>query len=395
MKTVTEPPQNAPKSRPALLLIPLLLTVGVVVFFIARGPAGIFPGEFPPVEDLTVGRVTLNPGQIELVVTNGGPSPVTIAQVMVEDAFWDFSSNIEGPLDRLKSAKLTIPYPWVASEPINITLVSSTGITFRHAIDVAAQTPPVDRQFLLTFALLGIYIGLIPVLVGMTWKPFLAGLSPKWLTFILAFTAGTLIFIGFDTLADSLGQSASLPTATGGIGIVVLATVIAFVLTYLAAKHFRAKPGADRRVVVATTIAVGIGIHNVAEGLAVGAAYRLGEIALGTLLVIGFTIQNTTEGLGIISVLGDRKTSIVSLLALGAIAGVPTVFGAWAGAYFFTPTLATIFLAVATGAIAQVTIEVMSLVRKRSPQGLTSIESLGGITLGLAVMYFTGLFIAA
>lgn len=391
MSTTTEAPA---RGKRVLLLIPLLLTIGIVGFFLALGPAGIFPGEFPPVEDVTVGRVALAPGEITMVVTNGGPSPVSIAQILIGEAYWDFSSNVEGPLDRLKSATFTIPYPWVEGEPVSIALVTSTGVTFEHAIDVATSTPAVDGKFLSTFALIGIYIGLIPVYIGMTWKPFLAGISQRWLSFFLAFTAGVLIFLGFDTLIDAVGESAALPAAFGGIGVVVLGAIGAFVLTYLAAKSFRAKPGVDPRVVIATTVAMGIGIHNLGEGLAVGAAYRLGEIALGTSLVIGFALHNTTEGLGIVSVLGQRKTSLAMLLGLGALAGVPTVFGAWAGAFFFSPTLATIFLAIATGAIAQVVVEVMGLVRTRSKGGLTSIESLAGIAVGLAVMYFTGVFIA-
>lgn len=396
MSTETEsrPRKVQARRRPALLLVPLLFTSAIVIFFIALGPAGIFPGEFPPVEDLTVGRVTLSPNEIKMVVTNGGPSPVSIAQVLVDDAYWNYSIDRDGPIDRLKSATLTIPYPWVNGEPVNISLVSSTGLTSEHTIEVATETPEVDGRFLGTFALIGIYIGLIPILVGMTWKPFLAGLSVRWLNFFLAFTAGVLIFLAFDTLVDALQQADALPSATGGVGLVVLGAVGAFVITYLVGHKFRGRPGTDPLVVVAFTVATGIGIHNLGEGLAVGAAYRLGEIALGTFLIIGFAIHNTTEGLGIVSVLGDRKTSLPLLLGLGAIAGLPTVVGAWTGAFFFSPSLATVFLAVATGAIVQVVVEVMGIVRKRAEGGLTSLESLGGIAVGLAVMYATGVLIA-
>lgn len=377
------------------MLVPLVFTAAIVAFFIVLGPAGIFPGDFPPIEDLTVGRVTLNPNEIEMVVTNGGPSPVTIAQVLVDDAYWDYSIDRDGPIDRLRSATLTIPYPWVNGEPVNIALVTSTGLTFEHTIEVATETPAVDGRFLGTFALIGIYIGLIPVLIGMTWKPFLGGLGVRWLNFFLAFTAGVLIFLAFDTVVDALEQAAALPSAIGGVGLVVLGAIGAFVITYLVGHKFRGRPGTDPLVVVAFTVAAGIGVHNLGEGLAVGAAYRLGEIALGTFLIIGFAIHNTTEGLGIVSVLGDRKTSLPLLLGLGAIAGLPTVAGTWTGAYFFSPTLATIFLAVATGAIAQVVVEVMGIVRKRSEGGLASVESLAGIAVGLAVMYVTGVLIAA
>ncbi len=392
--TETPADEKPPRSRPALIVLPLLFTAAIVLFFIRLGPAGIFPGNFPPVEDLTFGRVTLQEGQIKLVVTNGGPSDVQIAQVIIDDAYWDFSTNVDGPVERLKSATLTVPYPWVDTEPVNIRLVTSTGITFDHVIDVATETPAVDGRFLLSFALIGIYIGFIPVLVGLTWKPFLATLSRRWLNFFLAFTAGILIFLGVDTAVDALEEAAALPLAFGGVGIVVVGAALAFVATSLVGRRFRGRSGTDPALVTAFTVASGIGIHNMGEGLAVGAAYRLGEIALGTFLVIGFAIHNTTEGLGIVSILGKRRASIGLLLMLGVVAGLPTVLGAWAGAFFFSPILATIFLAIAVGAIAQVVIEVLGIVGK-SQGGLTSVECMGGIACGLAVMYLTGLFVAA
>jgi zinc transporter, ZIP family len=392
--TDTQTVQNR-RARPAAALIPLALTAALIGFFIWLGPAGIFPGDFPPVEELTVGKVTLKPGQIQLVVTNGGPSPVTISQILIDEAYWDYTSSYEGPIERLRSTTLTIPYPWVEGEPVNITLITSTGVTFDHTVEVATETPALDGRFLLTFALLGIYIGLIPVLLGMTWKPFLGGLSDRWLNFFMAFTAGVLIFLGVETLGDALAEANSLPSAMGGVGVVAAGAIGAFAVILVLSRRFRRRPGTDPLVVIAFTVAFGIGIHNLGEGLAVGAAYRLGEIALGTFLVIGFAIHNTTEGLGIVSILGDRKTSLMLLAALGVLAGLPTVAGAWAGAFFFSPTLAAIFLAIATGAIAEVVVDVMRVVKDRSPGGLASAESLTGIAVGLAVMYLTGLLVAA
>jgi ZIP family zinc transporter len=161
------------------------------------------------------------------------------------------------------------------------------------------------------------------------------------------------------------------------------------------ARRFRARPSRDRRIAIAFAVAAGIGLHNLGEGLAVGAAYRLGEIALGAFLVIGFAIHNTTEGIGIVSIISDRKAALRTLVALGLVAGVPTVLGAWGGAFLFSPLLATVFLAIAAGAIAEVIYEVMRVVREEAPGGLTSPESLLGITVGLVIMYATGLLVAA
>jgi zinc transporter ZupT len=146
---------------------------------------------------------------------------------------------------------------------------------------------------------------------------------------------------------------------------------------------------------VAFAVAAGIGLHNLGEGLAVGAAYRLGAIALGTFLVIGFAIHNITEGIGIVSIIGSRPASMATLVALGAVAGAPTIAGGWIGALAFSPLVATAFLAIAAGAIAQVVVDVLRLVRRDAPGGLASPESLLGIAAGLAAMYLTGLLVAA
>ena len=383
------------RSRVGLALLPLILIAVAIGALLAVGPRGIFPGNFPPVEELTVSRVTLSPDRIDLVVTNGGPSPVTIAQTIVDDAYWDHSISPSRTVKRLGTAKLTIPYPWVEGEPITIRLVSETGVTFDHEIAVATESPKVDGRFLLTFLLVGLYIGVVPVLLGMTWRPFLKSVSRRWLHFFMALTAGILLFLGVETLVDAIEQSEKLPSALGGIGVVTLGAAGSFAVILAGSRSMQNRRGGTSRLVVATTVAAGIGLHNLGEGLAVGAAYRLGEIALGTFLVIGFALHNTTEGLGIVSILGDENVSRRRLVGLGLLAGAPTILGTWAGGFFFSPLMATVFLAVAAGAIAEVIVDVMRVVRREAHGGLISVESLAGIALGLATMYATGLLVAA
>ncbi|MGH9198085.1 MAG: ZIP family metal transporter, partial [Acidimicrobiia bacterium] len=280
-------------------------------------------------------------------------------------------------------------------EPLGIVIISETGVTFEHEVAVATETPPVDFKFIKTFALLGIYIGVIPVVLGMTWLPFLRTLSSRWLHFFLAFTAGVLIFLLAETLLEAVEQANELPTALGGIGVVTAAAIGSFAVILAGARWMQARYANAERLIVAYTVAAGIGLHNLGEGLAVGAAYRLGEIGLGAFLVIGFAIHNTTEGIGIVSLLGEKKAGLKHLAALGLLAGIPTVFGGWIGAFVFSPLFAALFLAVAAGAIAEVVVDVLKVVREEAPGGLTSLESLAGITAGLAVMYLTGLLVAA
>jgi zinc transporter ZupT len=140
-------------------------------------------------------------------------------------------------------------------------------------------------------------------------------------------------------------------------------------------------------------IAVGIGLHNLGEGLAIGAAYNLGEIALGAFLVVGFIIQNITEGLGIIApVLRDRP-GIGGLALLGLIGGGPAVIGSWIGGFAPSPTLAVLFLAIGAGAIFQVIYEVAKLIRKDTAKNATPLLVFSGVVAGMLLLWVTGLFI--
>jgi zinc transporter, ZIP family len=147
----------------------------------------------------------------------------------------------------------------------------------------------------------------------------------------------------------------------------------------------------------ALLIAVGIGLHNFGEGLAIGSAFALGEAALGTLLIIGFTLHNTTEGLAIVAPLARDKqhVSLWELVKLGLIGGAPTIAGAWLGGFVYSPVWSVLFLAVGVGAIAQVIAQIAKqMTRGHAASGvLTRGPVLAGLFAGVAVMYVTGMLV--
>jgi zinc transporter ZupT len=147
--------------------------------------------------------------------------------------------------------------------------------------------------------------------------------------------------------------------------------------------------------VLALLIAVGIGLHNFGEGLAIGAAYALGEAALGTLLVIGFTLHNTTEGLAIVAPIAKDRPSIWTLLKLGLIGGLPTIAGAWAGGLLYSPVLGVVFLGLGAGAIAQVALQIARQVADGRPltERFATAPVMVGLIAGFGVMYATGLLV--
>lgn len=368
-------------------LIPALVIAGLAFAFVKLDPIGSLR-EVPPVEELAFERTTLTDGHISLRVRNDGPDTVTIAQVLVDDAYWGHEIG-DRSLGRLESTSVEIDYPWEPGSPLAIGLVTDTGLVLEHEIDAASITPEVDGSTLGIYALLGLYIGVIPVAIGLLWFPALRRASQKWLTFFLAFTVGLLAFLLIDTVEEGFEIAAETGAALNGLGIFFIGVFVALAaLTWLSTALDRRRK-ISSGLLLAYLIAAGIGLHNLGEGLAVGAALAAGEIALGTFLIVGFALHNTTEGLAIVAPLGtdENRPSIWHFVALGAIAGIPTIFGAWAGGFAFSAAWGSFAFGIAAGAIAQVVWAITRSMRERAGSGAAAL----GFCVGLFAMYATGL----
>lgn len=382
----------------AMALLPLALLGGMLAVFALTNPLALFTTVLPPIESLTVGRIIVTPGGFQVPVINGGPEPVTIAQVAVDDAYWTFTSTPSATIPRLGEATLTLTYPWVEGEPQTITLVTATGLTFEGTVGTATATPQPGLTQFLAYGLLGMYVGILPVLLGMAWFPAMRRLGRRGLGAILALTVGLLVFLLVDTLGEALDVSAMLPAAYQGQALVLFAAL----LTWLAINAVSARgrrPTADparQHGTLATLIAGSIGLHNLGEGLAIGAAFALGEAALGSFLVIGFTLHNITEGVGIVAPLTRTAPRLGTFVTLGLLAGAPAILGAWIGGFAYSPLLAVIFLGVGAGAILQVIVEVGRLLLReaeKAGESALSWANVGGLALGLALMYATAFLV--
>lgn len=353
-------------------LLPLVLLAGLAALFLRFGPLGVFRAAFPPLEDLTIERVRLPaPGQMEVYIVNGGPEPVTVAQLLIDEAYWPFEIEPGATIARLRSAVIRTAYPWVHGEPLEVVILTSTGLTFSREVEVAALSPRPTARYLATFTLLGIYVGVIPVFLGLLWFPFLRGVPRKWVHFFLSLTVGLLAFLGVDALHEAIELHEEVPEAFQGMGLVIVGVLGAIFGLAAAGRWLRGLGSGDAssHLGVAYMIALGIGLHNLGEGLAIGAAYSVGAVSLGAFLVIGFAIHNTTEGLGIVAPLAQARPALWHLAALGALAGVPTIAGTWIGGFTYQPSLAVFFLALGAGAIFQVVWEVGKLIRRESELG--------------------------
>ncbi|HEX6383701.1 MAG TPA: metal transporter [Anaerolineae bacterium] len=378
----------------ALALIPFLLLLALVVAFLALEPLAFFTGKFPPLEELDVQRVLFpEEGRIQVEVINGGPDPVTIAQVLVDDAYWEFDITPASTLDRLDRATIDIPYPWVDGEPLPITLITATGVTFETEVEVAVESPPVDGRTFLAYGLLGIYVGVIPVALGMLWYPFMRQVDRKWMNAILALTIGLLVFLFVDTVLEALELAGEVPGVFQGVPLVFFGTLLSLgILLAVGQRRDLNSP-----LAIATLIALGIGLHNLGEGLAIGAAFATGAAALGSFLVIGFTLHNVTEGVGIAApLLKGERPGLQTFLWLALLAGGPAILGTWIGGLAFSPLLATLFLSLGAGAILQVIWEVGKLLlndARRQGQPALSWLNFAGLTAGIVIMYLTAFLV--
>jgi len=374
--------------------IPLLLLGLLSLVVVKGGTLSSLARGFPPVEELTVERARLEPGKITLAVVNGGPDPVTVAQVMVDEAFWAHTMTPGRTVPRLGRATIEIPYPWVEGEPHRLTLVSSNGITFDHEITVATATPQPDARYYLGFTLVGLYVGVLPVAIGLLWLPFLRQLDRRWIHFALALTGGLLVFLAAEALHEALETADRVAGAFQGTGLVALSVLGSWLLLQGISGSGKREAGSAERLRLAFLIATGIGLHNLGEGLAIGSAYAQGAVALGAFLIVGFMIHNTTEGLGIVAPIARDAPSLGTLALAGLIAGGPTIAGAWLGGLAYSPLLATLCLGIGVGAILQVVGVLYRVVRRETEGGMwTPINALG-VAAGLLVMYSTGLLVA-
>ncbi len=377
-----------------LVLVPVLL-LGVLLSYLVLTGGGLADLAGPPVEQVTIQRIILpEPGVIQVEVINDGPQTVTIPQVLVDDAYWAYTAEPSNTIPRLGRAVFTIPYPWVEEETHAVRLISSLGVTFDAEIAVAVESPAPNSSLFWRFGLVGLYVGVIPVALGLLWYPWMKRLSRQAMDFILALTIGLLVYLAIGTWLDAVEFAAELPAFWQGVPLVLLIALLT--LGILMAVGSRGNRHERTPLQISYLIALGIGLHNLGEGLAIGAAFSLGEAALGSFLVIGFTLHNITEGVGIAAPLVRGKPTLLHFVLLALLAGGPAILGTWIGGFAFNPVWATIFLAIGVGAILQVIWEVGKLLTRDAAtlqQPVLNWVNLTGFVVGAAIMYTTAFLV--
>jgi ZIP family zinc transporter len=376
-------------------LVPILLLALAVAAVVSQGDrvVDLVGGTPPPADELDVRRVELRQGEIRVLVRNPQREDVTIASVTVDDAIVPFSLDGPATLGRLRSSTVVVPYDWVPDEPLSIGVTTSTGIQTVHDVPAAVLTPEPGARGFLGYLLIGLLVGVVPVALGLLWLPSLRRAGSAWLAAFMALTAGLLTFLGVEALFEALELQAGLPPSLGGPGLVLLGVAAsALGMTFLSMRLTKGRVGASG-LALALLVAIGIGVHNLGEGLAIGTSFATGELQLGAFLVIGFMVHNVTEGLAIAAPATRGRVTLVRLAALALIAGAPAILGTWVGAYATNDVLTPLFFALAAGAALQVVVEVGRYVARTAPGGLRSGWAVGGYLAGIAAMWATGLLI--
>jgi ZIP family zinc transporter len=342
----------------ALVGAPLALIAAAIAIFAALGGPGLDERRGPPVEELAVERTVLRPGEIELTVRNTGPDDVTVAQVAVNDAYVTFGADPEGNVGHLGEQKLTLDYPWQEGGAYTISMLTSTGATIEHGIDVAVETPEAGGNFYGLMTLLGTYVGIVPVMLGMLFIPLLRRVSDEWVRLFMAVTIGLLGFLVIDGSLEGLEIGGESSGAFGGVELLFLGAGLAYLALTAVDRWLRA--GIEKRR------AKGAG------------AFRL----------------SLMEGLAIVAPLARaQRPGIWRLVGLGLIAGGPAILGAVIGAAAYNQELATLLIGVGVGAIVQVIGQLLPSIRDGNGQALYPL-SIAGLLVGAGILYVTSLLVS-
>jgi zinc transporter, ZIP family len=416
--------QISGKKLIAFAIIPFVVLMAMILFLFS--PIGqSFLNSGVPMPEVTIEKIEFQEGRIVAFIRNTGPVDITIAQADINDRIHLAAIEPSRSLPRLTEAQVIIPFPWNPAEPYEVGITTSDGVRFSKNVEAAAQVLTPNVEQVLLFAIIGAYVGIIPIMIGLLWYPFIRRLSTNKYNFFLSLTAGLLVFLGIDAVLESNEIiSENVAAIFNGQVLIVMVVIVSFlVLLYAsetltqraakksvsanystsslssssASKTSQQQQELIKPLAISLMIAIGIGLHNFGEGLAISAAVLLGKAALGTFLIVGFTLHNTTEGLAIVAPIAKSgQVMIRKLIVMGFIAGAPTIAGAWIGGFLYSPLAAVIFLSVGAGAIFQVVYSIASWISRTSSHNrmtLINTSTIAGFAIGMLIMYTTGLLI--
>ena len=376
-------------------LIPFLFVILLMVYIFGPGAELLDFGIILP--EITIEKIDFVDSEIQATVRNTGHIPVEIVMADINDRIQPAAVEPDRFLERFETTLVRIPFEWNEAEPYTIGITVEDGTRFEKEIEAAAPALELSLDLAIFFAIIGTYVGIIPVMIGLLWLPFIKRISKQKYHFFLALTVGLLLFLAIDSIEEAIEVSnENLADSFNGTLLITTVTVLSFLGLYYSGNKLIEKAGSSKftkPVAIALMISIGIGLHNFGEGLAIGAALGMGSIAFSTFLIIGFALHNTTEGIAIAAPMSRGKLMIGKLAAMGIIAGSPAIFGAWMGGFVYSPFTSVIFLAIGAGAIFQVIVVIMKWIQEENDKNLSTIAVVSGIAVGMLVMYLTSILV--
>ena len=376
-------------------IIPFAFVIIMMLYIF--GPGGDLLDFGVALPEVTIEKVDFIDSEIQATVRNTGPIPVQVVMADVNDRIQPAAVEPDGFLERYETTLVRIPFEWNESEPYRIGITIDDGTRFEKEIASAAFALEFTLDLAIFFAIIGTYVGIIPVMIGLLWLPFIKKISKQKYHFFLALTAGLLLFLAIDSIEESVEVSnENLANSFNGTLLVATVVVLSFLTLYYLGNKIVAKADSlnfSKPVAIGLMISIGIGLHNFGEGLAIGAAVGIGSIAFSTFLIVGFALHNTTEGIAIAAPMSRGKLMLGKLAIMGMIAGTPAIFGAWIGGFAYSPFTSVIFLAIGAGAIFQVILVLMKWIQKENDGNLSTLSVVSGFAIGMLVMYLTSILV--
>jgi len=375
-------------------IIPFGFLVIMILYLI--GPSSDLLEFGVSLPEITIEKIEFIDSEIHVTVRNTGPIPVKIAMADVNDRIQSAAIEPDKSLERFETALVRIPFSWNEAEPYTIGITLDDGVRFDKFIEAATPAIKSDYKLAGFFAIIGTYVGIIPVMIGLLWLPFIKRIGKNKYNFFLALTIGLLVFLGIDAMLEGFEVSKeNFSTNFNGELLIITITLLSFLGLYYSAEKLTSRTSltvSSKPLAIGLMIAIGIGLHNLGEGLAIGAAIGLGQVALSTFLIVGFALHNTTEGIAIASPLAKTKSPISKIIILGLIAGSPAILGTWIGGFFYSPYTAIVFLSIGAGAIFQVALVILKWLYQ-SEQKLVQASIVSGIGVGMLIMYLTSILV--
>ena len=365
----------------------------VLVAYVLAPGSELTPPNAVILPEITIEKIEFNDAQVLATVRNTGHVDVTVAQADINDRVQPSAIEPDASLGRLESALVRIPYEWNTGEPYEVGITLGDGTRFTRGVEAAVPSLQPNAHTLSYLVIVGACVGVIPVMIGLLWRPFISRLGQGPRALILAMVLGLLVFFAAVTTREALDVSAEwgLDTSFNGTLLVVTTTGLVFLGMQYASTALR-RSGMREPVVIGALVAGGIGLHNLGEGLAISAAIGLGQAAFTSFLIIGLALHNITEGFAITAPMSRISVRRTYMAGLGLLAGLPVIAGTVAGGFAFSPTAAVVLLAAAAGAIIHV---VASLILWMRSEGmpLSGAPVLVGAGIGMLALYLVSILV--